>query len=210
VADLSRVMQARHKRGMEQHPGAWIRPLRGKVPQIHPSAFIAPGARIIGEVTVMEGASIWYNCVLRGDLAPIVIGPRSNVQDGTVIHVEGPRHGMDGPVLPTVLGEGVLVGHMALLHGCTVADGGFVGMGAIVMDGGEIGAQAMLAAGALLPPGGRIPPRELWVGRPARLARPLRAEELVGMAEQCAHYLEMAEDHRVAQAQLAIPDPAQS
>jgi carbonic anhydrase/acetyltransferase-like protein (isoleucine patch superfamily) len=183
---------------MERYPGAWIRPLRGKVPQIHDTAFIAPGARILGDVTVHEGASIWYNCVLRGDLAPIVIGPRSNVQDGTVIHVEGPRHGRDGPVLPTVLGAKVLVGHLALLHGCTVADGGFVGMGSIVMDGGVIGAQAMLGAGALLPPRGTVPARELWVGRPARLARPLRDAELAGMREQCAHYLEMAAEHRVA------------
>lgn len=183
---------------MERYPGAWIRPLRGKAPQIHDTAFIAPGARIIGDVTVMEGASIWYNCVLRRDLAPIVIGPRSNVQDGAVIHVEGPRYGMDGPVLPTILGAEVLVGHLALLHGCTVEDGGFVGMGSIVMDGGVIGAQAMLGAGALLPPRGCIPVRELWVGRPARLARPQRDTELTAMREQCAHYLEMADDHRAA------------
>ncbi|MES2698694.1 MAG: gamma carbonic anhydrase family protein [Pseudomonadota bacterium] len=183
---------------MERYPGAWIRPLDGKAPQIHETAFIAPGARIIGDVTLMEGVSIWYNCVLRGDLGPIVIGPRSNVQDGTVIHVEGPRHGMAGPVLPTVLGADVLIGHLALLHGCTVEDGGFVGMGSIVMDGGVVGAQAMLGAGALLPPRGVIPARELWVGRPARRARDLREAELAGMREQCAHYLEMAEAHRAA------------
>jgi gamma-carbonic anhydrase len=183
---------------MNQHASASIIAIAGKVPQIHPSAFIAPGARIIGDVTVGPQASVWYNCVLRGDLAPIVIGSRSNVQDGTVIHVEGPRKAETGTVLPTILGDDVLVGHMALLHGCTVGNGGFVGMGSIVMDGGEIGAQAMLAAGALLPPRGCVPPRELWVGRPAKLARVLREEELAGMRDQCAHYLEMAQDHRAA------------
>lgn len=181
---------------MDDHPGAWIKAINGKAPQIHPTAFIAPGARLIGDVTVHAHASVWYNCVLRGDLGPIVIGERSNVQDGTVIHVEGPRHGRDGPVLPTVLGAGVLVGHLALLHGCTVEDGGFVGMGSVVMDGARIGEQAMLAAGALLPPGGAVRPRELWVGRPARMARLLREEELAGMMDQCDHYLEMAVDHR--------------
>ena len=180
---------------MEQH-GAWIRPYRGKSPQIHPSAFIAPGAHIIGDVTVCAGASIWYNCVLRGDLAPIVIGARSNVQDGTVIHVEGPPDGKEGHVLPTLIGEDALVGHMALLHGCIVEDRGFVGMGAIVMDGAKICEQGMLAAGALLPPGKVLPARELWTGRPARHMRPLREAELAGMVEQSAHYLEMAEHHR--------------
>ncbi len=182
---------------MERHQGAHIRALNGKAPNIHETAFVAPGAKIIGDVTIFEGASVWYNCVLRGDLAPIVIGARSNVQDGTVIHVEGPRKGQQGTVLPTRIGADALIGHMALLHGCTIADGGFVGMGSIVMDGASVGEQAMLAAGALLPPGKTMPPGELWTGRPARLARLLREEEKAGMAEQCAHYLEMAEDHRL-------------
>ena len=176
------------------HPG--LRSYRGKSPQIHASAFVAPGAQLIGDVTVCEGASIWYNCVLRGDLGPIVVGARSNVQDGTVIHAEGPRDGQQGAVLPTIIGEDALVGHMALLHGCTVAKRGFVGMGAIVMDGASIGSDAILAAGALLPPGKKVPDGELWTGRPARHARPLRAEEIAGMAQQTAHYLEMAEHHR--------------
>lgn len=177
------------------HPG--IRSYRGKSPQIHATAFIAPGAQLIGDVTVCEGASVWYNCVLRGDLGPIVIGARSNIQDGTVIHVEGPRDGQSGDVLPTIIGADALVGHLALLHGCRVADRGFVGMGAIVMDGASVGSDAILAAGALLSPGKSVPDGELWTGRPARLARPLRAEEIAGMAEQTAHYLEMAQHHRV-------------
>ena len=176
------------------HPG--VRSYRGKSPQIHPTAFVAPGAQVIGNVTVCEGASIWYNCVLRGDLGPIVVGARSNVQDGTVIHVEGPRDGHAGTVLPTLIGEDALIGHMAVLHGCTVADRGFVGMGAIVMDGAAIGAQAILAAGALLPPGKAVPEGELWTGRPARHARMLTPQEIAEMASQTAHYLELAAHHR--------------
>jgi len=181
---------------MQEHPGAHIRPYRGRSPQVDPTAFVAPGVHLVGDVTIGAGASIWYNCVLRGDLAPIVVGARSNVQDGTVIHVEGPREGQAGKVLPTLIGEDALVGHMALLHGCVVEDGGFVGMGAIVMDGCRIGTRSMLAAGALLPPGKQVPSGELWAGRPARMMRDLREEELAGMAEQCAHYLEMAAYHR--------------
>ena len=175
------------------HPG--IRPYRGKHPQIHPTAFVAPGAQVIGDVTVCEGASVWYNCVLRGDLGPIVVGARSNVQDGTVIHVEGPRDGHVGKVLPTLIGEDALIGHMALLHGCNVADRGFVGMGAIVMDGCTVGSHAILAAGALLPPGKAVPEGELWTGRPARHARPLSPQEIAGMASQTEHYIELAAHH---------------
>lgn len=181
---------------MENRPGPHIRSYRGTTPKIHPSAYVAPGTHIIGDVTIHADASVWYNCVLRGDLGSIVIGARSNVQDGTVIHVEGPREGCSGDVLPTLIGADALVGHMALLHGCIVEDGGFVGMGAIVMDGARVGEAAMLAAGALLPPGKSVPSGELWTGRPAKLARPLRDAEIVGMKEQCEHYLEMAANHR--------------
>lgn len=193
---------------MQTYPGAVIRSYRGKTPQIHPSAFIASGAQIIGDVTIGEHASIWYNCVLRADLAPIRVGGRSNVQDGTVIHVEGPRLGRDGPQLPTVIGEGALIGHIAVLHGCIVEDGGFVGMGAIVMDGARVDSRAMLAAGALLPPGKVVPSGQLWTGRPARKARDLRAAEIVGMQDQVEHYLEMAAGHgRLVQESVA-PDPS--
>jgi carbonic anhydrase/acetyltransferase-like protein (isoleucine patch superfamily) len=177
---------------MQRYPSAVIRSYRGKTPQIHPTAFIASGVQIIGDVIIGEHASIWYNCVLRADLAPIRVGARSNVQDGTVIHVEGPRHGRHGPQLPTDIGEGALIGHMAVLHGCTVEDGGFVGMGAIVMDGACVASHAMLAAGALLPPGKVVPSGELWTGRPARKARGLREAEIAGMKDQVEHYLEMA------------------
>ena len=160
----------------------------GKAPRIHQTAFIAPGACLIGDVEIGPGASVWYNCVLRADLNRIVVGARSNVQDGTVIHVE--------PHLPTLVGEDVLVGHMALLHACTVADRAFVGMGSIAMDGAHIGSGAMLAAGALLGPGKAVPPRELWAGRPARLMRAIGDEELDRMGRQTALYCDLARRHR--------------
>jgi carbonic anhydrase/acetyltransferase-like protein (isoleucine patch superfamily) len=160
----------------------------GKAPRIHESAFVAPGACLIGDVEVGPEASVWYNCVLRADLNRIVVGARSNVQDGTVIHVE--------PHLPTLIGEDVLVGHMALLHACTIDDRAFVGMGSIAMDGSRVGSGAMLAAGALLGPGKAVPPRELWAGRPARLMRAIGDEELDRMGRQTALYCDLGRRHR--------------
>ena len=136
--------------------GPTIAAYEGKAPRIHQTAFVAPGACLIGDVEIGPGASVWYNCVLRADLNRIVVGARSNVQDGTVIHVE--------PHLPTLIGEDVLVGHMALLHACSVEERAFVGMGSIAMDGAVIGAGAMLAAGALLGPGKTVPAREIKGG----------------------------------------------
>jgi carbonic anhydrase/acetyltransferase-like protein (isoleucine patch superfamily) len=164
-----------------------LAPYAGKSPRIHETAFVAPGACLIGDVEVGPGASIWYNCVLRADLNRIVVGARSNVQDGTVIHVE--------PHLPTLIGEDALVGHMAILHACTVADRAFVGMGAIALDGSRIESGAMLAAGALLGPGKVVPPRELWAGRPARLMRAIGDDEFAGMGRQTALYGALAQSH---------------
>lgn len=183
---------------MSQHPAAAIHAYRGQVPQIHPSAFLAPGAQIIGNVEIGPEASIWYNSVLRADIGRITVGARSNVQDGTVIHVEGPREGREGPVLDTLIGADALIGHLAILHGCTVEDRGFVGMGAIVMDGARVCSGAMLGAGALLPPGKTVPGGEIWSGRPARRMRALRDEEIAAMAEGCEHYLDLAGHHRAS------------
>lgn len=130
--------------------------LHGKTPRIHDSAFIAPGCRIIGDVEIGPDASIWYNCVIRADVNRIVIGARTNVQDGTVIHCDSPRPGQpDG--FPTLIGEDVLIGHMAMIHGCVLEDRAFVGLGSIVMDGCRIGGDAMLAAGAMLTLASRCP-----------------------------------------------------
>ncbi len=144
-------------------PDVTILTLNGKTPKIHESAFIAPGCRIIGDVEIGPQASIWYNCVLRADINHIRVGARTNIQDGSVVHVET-DYGDGGH--PALIGDDVLIGHMALVHGCILHDRAFVGMGAIVMDGCEIEGDAMLAAGAMLTPNKKMPSRQLWSGRP--------------------------------------------
>lgn len=166
-----------------------VHPFAATAPQIDTSAWVAPGARLIGDVTVGAEASIWYNVVARGDVMPIRIGRRSNIQDGTVIHGTG-------GVAAASIGDEVLVGHMAMLHGCTLLDRSFVGLGAIVMDGCVLEEEAMLGAGALLSPGKRIGRRELWLGRPARRARLLTAAELAQHRQAVAGYVELARRHR--------------
>jgi carbonic anhydrase/acetyltransferase-like protein (isoleucine patch superfamily) len=167
----------------------------GKAPRIDASAFVAPGARLIGDVELGPEASIWYNCVLRGDMNRIRIGARSNVQDGTVIHVDPPRPGGPEGGYPALIGSDVLIGHLAMIHGCILHDRAFVGLGAIVMDGCEIESEAMLAAGAMLTPGKRIPSGQLWAGRPARYARDLSAADIAGMALGVDHYVALAKRH---------------
>jgi gamma-carbonic anhydrase len=187
-----------------------IIPYRGITPQVHETAFVAPNAVLIGAVSIGPLASVWYGCTLRADLAQIVIGARSNVQDGTIIHTEGPRDGHDGPRLDVTIGEDALIGHAAVLHGCTIADGGFVGMGAIVMDRATVGSGAMLGAGAMLTPGKTVPAGELWGGRPAKFMRALSGQDLAGMAEGVAHYLELADHHRAGAAATILTEQAQN
>jgi gamma-carbonic anhydrase len=178
-------------------PGAHIIAIHGKTPQIHDSAFIAPGCTIIGDVTIGAGSSIWYNCVLRADVSRIVIGERSNVQDGSVLHCDPPRPG-DPDGSPLLIGDDVLIGHMAMVHGCVIHDRGFVGLGAIVMNKAVIGSDAMLAAGAMLTEGKVIEPRELWGGRPAKKMRDLDEAAVMGMRIGTAHYAENAKHHAEA------------
>jgi carbonic anhydrase/acetyltransferase-like protein (isoleucine patch superfamily) len=173
-------------------------PFEGKTPLIDPTAFVAPGARLIGDVQLGPEASVWYNTVLRGDMNRIRIGARSNLQDGSVIHVDPPRPGSPADGYPCLIGEEVLIGHMAMIHGCTLRDRAFVGLGAIVMDGCEIEGDAMLAAGAMLTPGKRIPSGQLWAGRPARYVRDLNDADLAGMRAGVAHYVALAKRHAAA------------
>ena len=162
----------------------------GTVPEIAEDVFIAPGAQVIGNVKIGAGSSIWYNCVVRGDVERITVGARSNIQDGSVVHAD--------PGSPTLIGDDVLIGHMAMVHGCTIADRGFVGLGAIVMNGCVIGSDAMLAAGAMLTPGKAIAPRELWSGRPATKMRDLTDTAIAGMRAGVAHYVENGRAHAAA------------
>lgn len=150
-------------------------------PDIHPQAWVAPTAAIIGKVEIGAGSSVWFNCVLRGDTNMIRIGERSNIQDGTIVHV-------DPGEMRTTIGSDVTVGHGCILHGCTLQDGAFVGMGAVVLNGCVIEGGGMLAAGALLSPGKRIRRNELWAGVPARPMRPLSDEEARGHLEDAHSY----------------------
>lgn len=188
-------------------PDVSIIPIHGKAPKIHDSAFIAPGCRIIGDVEIGAQASIWYNCVLRGDVTRIVIGARTNVQDGSVIHCDGPLPGRPEGY-PTIIGEDVLIGHMAMIHGTVIEDKSFVGFAAQTMNGCVIEAEGMLAAGALLAPGKRIPARQLWSGRPAAFMRDLDERALAGLQLGVAHYVENARHHAAAVAAFA-DGPAQ-
>ncbi|MCC7282306.1 MAG: gamma carbonic anhydrase family protein [Acetobacteraceae bacterium] len=163
---------------------------RNVMPRIAPSAFIAPTAAVIGDVTVGEESGIWFHCVLRGDTAAITIGARSNIQDGTIIHVN--------PDMPTVIGDDVTVGHAAIVHACTLHDRAFVAMGATVLDGAVIEAGGMLAAGALLTPGKRIGPGELWAGAPAKLMRVLSEEDRARFARTAVSYVGLGRAHRGA------------
>jgi carbonic anhydrase/acetyltransferase-like protein (isoleucine patch superfamily) len=171
--------------------------IRGNTPKIHESAFIAPGCRIIGNVEIGPDASIWYNCVIRGDVNAIRIGARSNIQDGSVIHCDSPMPGApDG--FPTLIGEDVLIGHMAMIHGCTLHDRAFVGLSTTVMNGCVIESDGMLGAGALLTPGKRIATNQLWTGRPAAYARDLNERALAEMRLGVAHYVENGRAHAAA------------
>jgi carbonic anhydrase/acetyltransferase-like protein (isoleucine patch superfamily) len=152
------------------------RPILGK------NVLLAPTATLVGDVQLGDDCSIWFNTVLRGDVMPIRVGNRSNIQDGSVIHGTYKKCG-------TTIGDEVTVGHGVILHGCTIGDRVLVGMGAIVMDQAEIGSESIVAAGALVTEGKKFPPRSLIVGRPAVVKRPLTDEELAFLPRSANNYL---------------------
>ena len=156
-----------------------------KTPDIHPSAFVAPGAVVRGEVHLAENSSVCYNAVLRGDRAPISIGEGTNIQDNCVVHVEYD--------LPVTVGKNVTVGHGAILHGCTVGDETLIGMGAIVLNGAQIGKSCLIGAGALVTQNAVIPDGCMAVGSPARVKRPLTPEEMDGLRQSAADYRQEAQ-----------------
>ena len=177
--------------------GVTIVELHGKRPRIHDSAFVAPGCRLIGDIEIGPDVSIWYNCVLRADVNFMRIGARTNVQDGSVLHVDSPKSAGDRGH-PLEIGEDVLIGHLAMVHGSVLEDRSFVGLGAIVLDGCRIESEGMLAAGAMLTSGKTIGAGELWGGRPARLMRPLSEAERAMNALGVAHYVENGRAHKAA------------
>ena len=174
--------------------GVSIIAFNGKTPRIDPSAFVAPGCRIIGDVEIGPEASIWYNCVLRGDVNFIRVGARTNIQDGSVIHCDSGRDGNGG--YPTIIGEDVLIGHLAMVHGTLLKDRSFVGLGAITMDGTVIESGGMIAAGGMLTPGKAIGPNEMWGGRPARLMRNLTEEQVTANLMGVEGYRVLAKAHK--------------
>jgi len=157
-------------------------------PRVHPDAFVAPSADLVGHVVVEAGASVWFHAVLRAETEPITLGADSNLQDGCVVHTD--------PGYPVTVRRGVTVGHRVILHGCTVEDGALIGMGAIVLNGARVGAEALVGSGALVPEGKVVPPRTLFLGVPGRIVRDLTEADLVRVRGGAVHYVERARLYR--------------
>ncbi len=175
-------------------------PYAGRWPRLGDRVFLAPGAHVVGDVEVGDDVSFWFHTAARGDVNWIRIGARSNIQDGTVLHVAHRTH-------PLVIGAGVVVGHQAVLHGCTIEDGALIGIGARVLDGAVVEAGAQVGAGAVVAPGHRVPAGHLALGVPARVVRPLSVEEARRIEETAARYVALKEEYRLL---LAAPDDARS
>jgi carbonic anhydrase/acetyltransferase-like protein (isoleucine patch superfamily) len=172
-----------------------LRCFEGVSPRIAPSAYVDPSAVVIGDVTVGEDASLWPMVVARGDVNSIEIGARSNIQDGTILHVSHDSEFAPGG-FPLRIGADITVGHRVILHGCRIEDGCLVGMGATVMDGAILRSGVLLGAGSLVPPGQDLEGGFLWVGSPARRVRPLREQERAFLGYSPKHYVELKNRHR--------------
>jgi carbonic anhydrase/acetyltransferase-like protein (isoleucine patch superfamily) len=165
-----------------------LRSHRGRAPRVHPTAFIDDSAQVIGDVEIGEESSIWMCVVVRGDVHRIVIGRRTNVQDGTIVHVMRERH-------ETRIGDDVTIGHGAVIHGCTIEDRCLVGMGAILLNGAVIGRESIVAAGSLVPERMQVPPRSLVMGSPAKVKRPLTDAEVAGIQKYADGYVGYRRDY---------------
>ncbi len=161
-----------------------IKPFQEKKPKIHETAFIAETAVIIGDVEIGEQSSVWFNSVLRGDVNYIRVGKRTNIQDGSIIHVSSKTH-------PTIIEDEVTLGHCVTLHGCYVETGCLIGIGAIILDGVRIGRNSLVAAGSLVTPNTQISPRSLVMGSPARVKRELTDEEIYKQARFWQNYTDL-------------------
>jgi gamma-carbonic anhydrase len=167
-----------------------IKPFLDKMPKIHESAFIAENAVIIGDVEIGENASIWYNCVLRGDVNFIRIGAKTNIQDGTIIHVSR------GENFPTIIEEEVTVGHSATIHGCCIENGSLIGIGSTILDGARIGKNSLIAAGSLVTPNTNIKEGSFVLGSPARVKRTLSNEEIEDLQHFWRNYVKLSQIYR--------------
>ncbi|TXD38222.1 gamma carbonic anhydrase family protein [Lujinxingia vulgaris] len=160
----------------------------GTFPRLDSGVFVAAGAKVIGEVQVGADSSVWYNAVVRGDVCPITIGERTNIQDLSMVHVTSGQ-------FPTVIGDDVTVGHRAIVHGCTIGNRVLVGMGAIVLDGAVIEDECIIAAGALVTPGTHVPAGSMVMGAPGKVVRALSPAERADLLRSAAHYVQMARRH---------------
>lgn len=161
---------------------------RPHLEKIHPTAFVAPGATVVGDVTLAEEASVWFGVVIRGDTESIRIGPRTNVQDGCILHAD--------PGQPCTLGVGVSLGHGAIVHGATVEDEALVGIRAVVLNGARIGRGSIVGAGAVVPPGTQIPAGCLVLGTPGRVTRATGPDDWELIRRTAAHYVEFAKEYK--------------
>lgn len=165
-----------------------LRPYKGCLPRVDPTAYVDESAQVIGDVTIGAESSVWMTVVIRGDVNVIRIGDRTNVQDGTIVHVMHDTH-------PTTIGDDVTIGHGAIVHGCTIGNRVLVGMGAIILNGGTIGEDSIVAAGTLVTEGQVIPPRSLVMGSPAKVRRPLTDAEVASIQEYADNYVRYRRDY---------------
>ena len=168
-----------------------LRAFRGQMPRVHPTAYVDESAQIIGDVEIGDESSVWMNAVVRGDVNAIRIGRRTNIQDGTVVHVMHDTH-------PTHIADDVTVGHGAIVHGCTIGARVLVGMGAILLNGATVGEDSILAAGSLVTEGAVLPPRSLVMGSPARVKRPLTDDEVRWVRQSAENYVRYRLDYMSA------------
>ena len=162
--------------------------LDDKTPQVADSAWVADSAQVMGDVQLDENVSIWFNCTLRGDNDPITIGEGSNIQDGSVLHTD------EG--IPLTIGKRVTVGHMVMLHGCTIGDESLIGIGAVVLNGARIGKNCLVGAGALVTEGKEFPDGSMILGSPAKVVRQLTPEQIEGLRQSAQHYIGNASRYR--------------
>jgi carbonic anhydrase/acetyltransferase-like protein (isoleucine patch superfamily) len=174
-----------------------ILPFEGERPDIAPGVYLSPTASVIGRVRLAAGASVWYGAVLRGDVQPIEVGEATNIQDNAIVHAST-------GLVPAILGNQCTIGHAAIVHGCTLADRVLIGMGAILLDEAEVGSDTIVGAGALITARSKLPSGVLVMGKPAKVVRDLRPEEVDSIRVSAAHYMELAHKHARA---LSLGDP---
>jgi len=166
-----------------------------KVPSVDKTAFVAPSASLVGDVQVGPGSSIWYGCVLRGDVNTVVVGSGTNIQENSIVHVA--KTSLSGKILPTIIGDNVMIGQNAILHGCTVEDEAFIGTGATLLDGVVVEKKGMVASGSLVAENTKIPSGEVWAGAPAKFVRKTNEEDNAFFSQTSSDNTSLAQAHSV-------------